>query len=294
MFVMISGALVLDPRLHAQGPGDFYRRRLSRLLVPFVFWQVFYVFVVRRLLTGLDDSPGTVLALVLDGRTYTHLYFLWLIVGLYAVAPVLEAFLRQGGSRRAFIFAGLVLAATVFTYSSAAVLGAAGQERPILLMALTQWVPYVGYFLAGWALRDSRPTGVWLVLAGGAAALAVAEIIVQYGTRPHRILDAILPITYLGPMVVVASVTLFLAANGAMGRLRLSGIRGRIVKELSDAAFGVFLVHFVVLILVRRLPIFEQGTQSVVAAFGVFAVTVVVSFAVTMLLRRTPGLRRLV
>jgi len=45
---------------------------------------------------------------------------------------------------------------------------------------------------------------------------------------------------------------------------------------------------------VRRLPFFEQGTQSAVAALGVLFVTVILSFAVTMVLRRTPFLRRLV
>lgn len=244
VFVMISGALVLDPRMHAKGPGDFYRTRFSRLLVPFVFWQVFYVLVVRRLLSGLDDSPGTVLALVLDGRTYTHLYFLWLIVGLYAVAPVLEAFLRQGGRRRALTFAFVALGATVLTYSSAAILGAAGMSRPLLLMALTQWIPYVGYFLAGWALRDVHPRGARLALAAAVAALAIGEVIVQTGTGPHPVLGAILPTSYLGPMTALAAVALFLAVNGALAGVRMPRVAGCVLTELSESAFGVFLVHF--------------------------------------------------
>ena len=74
--------------------------------------------------------------------------------GLYAVAPVLAAFLAGGGAGRAYIFAGTVLASTLLVYVIADLSSLNGAPRPIVLDALTQWVPYVGYFLAGWALRN--------------------------------------------------------------------------------------------------------------------------------------------
>src|SRR5690606_6813844 len=83
VFVMVSGALLLGGRAHANGVGAFYRTRLLRLGPAFVFWQLFYIFAIRWLVSGQEPTAGSVAALFLSGSTYTHLYFLWLIVGLY-------------------------------------------------------------------------------------------------------------------------------------------------------------------------------------------------------------------
>lgn len=181
VFVMISGALILEPRQFAKGPADFYRRRLLRLGPAFVFWPLFYVFVVSSVMAGqLADVKGFLLG-VIDGRSYTHLYFLWLIVGLYVVAPVLAAFLRDGGRRRALIFAGSALLVTVGALMSATVLTAAGYERSLSQSAMTQWLPYVGFFLAGWALRDTVLRGWRLAAVTAVAVAGTGAVILQYG-----------------------------------------------------------------------------------------------------------------
>jgi len=295
VFVMLSGALVLAPRQHADGVGAFYRRRLSRLIPAFVAWQVFYLLVVRGLVSGVEIRPGTVVVPLLEGRPYTHLYFLWLIVGLYAVAPVLVAFLGQGGRRRAVAFAAVVLTATVVTFVTSSTLTAAGHPRPLVLLALTQWIPYVGYFLAGWALRDLRLRGPALWITAAATVAGTAFVIWQYGTAGGgRIIDALLPVSYLGPVVAAVAIGVYVVAHSLLGGVRLRGRSVRLVRELSDSAFGVFLVHFVVLILVRRIPVFAEAESSVVPALGVLAVTTVLSFLVVFALRRVPGLRRVV
>src|SRR5690606_29586683 len=104
VFVMISGALILAPHQYREGTRSFYRRRLLRLAPAVVFWSMFYFLVIRVALTEAPVSRADIARFFLEGRPYTHLYFLWLIVGLYAVAPVLAAFLRDGGARRANIF----------------------------------------------------------------------------------------------------------------------------------------------------------------------------------------------
>lgn len=260
---MLSGALILAPRQHADGAGAFYRRRLLRLVPAMAFWSFFYFLIVRPLITDVGISAGDVARFVLDGRPYTHLYFLWLIVGLYAVAPVLAAFLRDGGRRRALIFAAVVLLATVVTGSSSAVLGAMGDSRPLTLLALTQWLPYAGYFLAGWALRDVVLRGGALVLCVLGTAVALAVPILQYGPGSELgILNAIAPVSYFGPLVVLSSLGVFVCANSLLSGWEPGERGARVVRELSESAFGVFLVHFAIMLLLRRTPFFAVADAS--------------------------------
>ncbi|QNA92283.1 acyltransferase family protein [Microbacterium sp. Se63.02b] len=295
VFVMISGALVLAPRQHAGGPALFYRKRLPRLLTALVFWSLLYFVLIRTLFSQIAPTRLDLARFVLDGQPYTHLYFLWLIVGLYVVAPVLASFLQGGGQRRAVIFAAVTLGATVVTGVSSSVLTAMGDAAPLTLLALTQWLPYAGYFLAGWALRAVRVSGWRFVVVLGLTVLAIVASIVQYGLRPSLpLVDAVLPLSYFGPVVAAASLGVFICVNSALGRWNPGPGAQRMVRELSDCAFGVFLVHFAIMLLVRALPPFESAAGSLLLSVLEWLVVVCSSFLVVFLMRRVPGLRRVV
>ncbi len=295
VFVMISGALVLAPQQHAAGPGAFYRKRLPRLLTALIFWSLLYFLLVRTLFSQIRPTRLDVARFVLDGQPYTHLYFLWLIIGLYVVAPVLASFLEGGGQRRALVFAAVVLGATVITGMSSSVLTAMGDDSPLVLLALTQWLPYAGYFLAGWALRTVRLSGWRLAVAAAFTLLAVAVSIVQYGARPAvPLVDAVLPLSYFGPVVAVASLGVFVCATSMLSRWRPGPRVQRMVRELSDCAFGVFLVHFAIMVLLRGVPPFDAAVGSLTLSVLEWVLVLGISFLVVSLMRKVPGLRRVV
>lgn len=295
VFVMISGALILEPRQFEEGPRDFYRRRLLRLGPAFVFWPLFYVFVVHSVMVGeLSDWKAFVLGVV-DGRSYTHLYFLWLIVGLYVVAPVLAAFLRDGGRHRAQVFAGVVLVVTVTALISANLLSAAGYERSVSQSALTQWLPYVGFFVAGWALRDTVLRGWRLVSVTAAAVVGTSLVIIQYGRQDDLppVLGVFFPISYYGPAVAIVALAWFVVAVSYLHDWR-PGRSAGFVRVLSDASFGVFLVHFAVIHLVRSVPALAPTDEFLPITSVVWALVTVLSFCLVAALRRIPGVNRLV
>jgi surface polysaccharide O-acyltransferase-like enzyme len=295
VFVMVSGALLLGPRAHAAGPREFYRKRLLRLGPAFVAWQVFYIIVVQQWLSHRNLTVADVLQQIADGKTYTHLYFLYLIAGLYLVAPVLAAFLAGGGPGRAYIFAGSVLGSTLLVYVIADLSTLYGSPRPIVLNALTQWVPYVGYFLAGWALRNVRFSWPWATLAAIGTLALLAETIWQYvNSGRHVLLNAVAPLGYLSVITAAASIGVFVVAQSIFAHAKGTGRASRVLGELSDASFGVYLVHFFFSVLFATLfpwAAVLRG-ENFWAATAFWAVVVVVSFAVSIGARRVPVLRR--
>ena len=148
VFVMISGALTLPPRLHTAGPAAFYRKRALRILPALIVWHGVYLVLIRVLLRGEPPSLGGLLQMAIDGQVYTQLYFLWLILGLYLVAPVLAAFLNSGTESRIRIFAAVALGWTLLVFMTPGISALLGSPRPNSLGALTMWWPYVGYFAA--------------------------------------------------------------------------------------------------------------------------------------------------
>jgi surface polysaccharide O-acyltransferase-like enzyme len=292
-FVMISGALLLDPRPHRRGSVAFLRRRLLRLGVPLLVWHLVYLVVVRLWLHGESLSAGGVTADVVDGKVYTALYFLWLILGLYAVAPLLSAYLTGGGRRRAI---GLAVAGMVWAIAVNALPGVTdliGHPRPWSQGALTRWLSYVGLFVAGFAWRQARPWSGRVRWALPLAVLLFLEPAWQLAVAPHlHWVQATVPIFYTGLPIMVGSVLLFVALLDLLGRAQISAEGRDRLRLLGEATFGVFLCHQLVMAVIQRADPSWFGDYSLTGRVTLYAAVVGLAFALTLLARRTPVLRR--
>lgn len=87
LFVMISGALLIGPE--TENLAAFYRRRASRILVPLIFWTLFYQLISTR---GLS---GRIVATIYGGTPYPHLWYLYMLLCLYFVLPAVSAAYRS-------------------------------------------------------------------------------------------------------------------------------------------------------------------------------------------------------
>ena len=108
VFVMISGALLLDPGRY-RGPADFLRRRAMRLVPAVVVWHLVYL-AYRLASTEAPLSGHDLLERVLTGRLWTALYFFWIVLGLAVLTPVLVPWVAAA-SRQAQLIAGVSAAA---------------------------------------------------------------------------------------------------------------------------------------------------------------------------------------
>lgn len=87
MFVMVGGAVLLA-RPAERDPWGFVGQRLSRLLPALLFWSVFY-FTWREWMWGGITWPGIVQDVVL-GSPWYHLWFMYMMLGLYLMMPAMR------------------------------------------------------------------------------------------------------------------------------------------------------------------------------------------------------------
>ena len=294
VFIMISGALLLGSSQVAADPAGFYKKRAGRIIPALVAWNLIYLVGVRIWLRNEELSVGRILQLLYDSSVFTQLYFLWIIVGLYAVAPMIAAFLRQGGPRRSAITAAVLIATSVAAYMLPGILAHFNVMRPVSLNFLTMWIPYVGYFVAGHALRNVRLKGISLVLAVPVVAAMTACTIWHYGNRgifPR--VDIFINESYFGVLVAATSLGVFVVGLSLTEGLQLPKKVATATVALSNASFGVFLVHFVIFELIR-LNVAAVSTQhSLWALSATYLVTLAGSFAVSLIGLKVPGLRRI-
>ena len=295
VFVMVSGALLLDPARYA-GAGDFLRKRALRLVPAVVVWHLlWWVFLLTVL--GEDVGVRAFVAQSATGRLYTALYFFWIVLGLALVTPLLVPWVSSVG-RRAVVVAGAALVG--MTAASAAAEGLLGLPTAWVQTVWTWWIPYLGLYLLGWGLRDVVLRG-WLLAATAAGAVGIGVLQWWLWENPAvpELVRQLLPTTYYGVQVQVYAVLVFLVVksvvrpDGALGALAAprAAAAGRV---LGDATLGVFVLHLMVWNLMLSLPALggEKAADSVPQMLGRVAFVLVVTYAVVLLLRRLPVVRR--
>ena len=300
LFVMLSGALLLDPA-RPMDVGTFYRRRFTRVLIPLVAWSLIYwAWIV--LVRGEERPPDAFFRSVLLARPYAHLHFLFIIVGLYLITPFLRVFTDHASRRMIAGAAGVVLViATLYRMLAFGDL----TEAPT---AFTHFVPYVGYFLAGLVLRDVVLDRRGMVVAGLVAALCViAQVLATYGLWWIGDADhATVPEHYFSPLVIVLTLTVFLLFRSVLAEQPVEarsgqeatvarGGRAGLRSRVAAMTLGVYLVHPMILDLIRRQVDLDA---TVVGAVVLFPLTIAVAFLGSLvmveILGRIPGLRRIV
>jgi surface polysaccharide O-acyltransferase-like enzyme len=290
LFVMISGALLLHSDL-ADDPIAFYRRRLARILPVLIAWTAIYLFVGHQLSNNPSTLKNAVL-LVLAGRPYFHLYFLYLITGLYLVAPFLRPLVRLP-DRRLLVTAVVVFIALAMVDDLTQVWAGSGGVN-----AATRFVPFIGYFLAGAWLVEIPPTRRLVVAASAVAATAIAATVV--GTA---VLVELVPARgrylyeYLSFTTVPASLAIFgvfLWSSPLWSRLAARLPRGSL-STVAAATLGIYVIH--PLVMNRLGVVVGLGGRAFFAPLAVPAtvlVTFTMSLLLVLLLRQVPGVRRLV
>ncbi len=100
LFVIASGYLQFP--IH-YSTGEFVRRRFVRILIPFLIWSVAYAFYWGNPVENLEG--------LLMNFNYAagHLWFVYMLVGIYLIMPLLSPWAEKVGKRELEVYLGIWL-----------------------------------------------------------------------------------------------------------------------------------------------------------------------------------------
>jgi surface polysaccharide O-acyltransferase-like enzyme len=288
VFVMVSGALLLDPTRRISS-GEFLKRRALRIGLPLAFWVAVYL-VFQRQFYGVDLTTGRTVKAVASGDPYLQLYFLFIVAGLTVLTPVLRKLIEHSSRRELTIATAAALAFGAGEHAVRELGGGGGFN------AVTRFLPYIGYYLAGYLIttftvtertqRTARRLVVagWLLTALGSGALAA-----RYGWTS----DGYFLYDYLSPTVMLMSLALFTTARSWTPK-RLSTPQ---LRKLGGATFGVFLIHPLLLFPIQRamsLPDGHDISRTVAWAVPIACLVFAATMVIALVASRIPYVRRLI
>lgn len=286
LFLMCTGALLLDPAKSFSAP-RFFRKNFLRLFIALFFWAAVYK-LYRLVFGGGLTGAGVVQALkeLVLFRHEDHLYYLHIALLVYAFVPVLRVLAEHAGKKCLIwllaLWAALgILYPTVRGFWPFTLLGGV----PAQWMLNMTWAS-LGYVLLGFFMRTYPPK------RGAAALIFAAGFAVTFGGTVLMSLRAgTLDTTFLEGMTVGVA----LEAAGAFGLLSSAKPRGTAAKVtgyISRASFCVYLVHLLVMYALGSLGVNALLLPCIISIPLMALVLLAVSCAVYFVLSKIPLVNR--
>ncbi|MDD2031067.1 acyltransferase [Pseudomonas sp. 39167] len=252
IFLMISGALLLkkvEP-LHI-----FLKKRFIRVFPPLLFWSVFYV---AWLWYCNVDISGWFVRLFTAPAMY-HLWYLYAIIGLYALTPILRLYYKNGSMPEKLW--GISIWAIVSSIWPTASILLNPQACTLILPSstasfyhLSTFSGYFGFLLLGAVLSDikiSTKIGAIMFISGSIGTAAAMYWHSQLIGRPCETFY-----DYLSPLVIFSAVGFFCCLMSSD-----SHPPTKWVAQAADCTLGIYCLH--VLIIGGIFPVFGLSATGI-------------------------------
>lgn len=301
VFVLMAGMVLTHVETVRPSPsvGSFYRRRFLKVLVPYAIWSLFYFAYESRYwmyegdLAGIwHRFTGVFPGQLLTGTAFIHLYFILIMVQLYALFPLLHRWLERHA-------ASLVTAALAL---SAAMNGLIYLHQLQVLVLPSLPLPYVTLF-PGWlfyfvlgmvAMRHEDKWRAVLVRRPAAVAIGLAcwtgaFLLMQFDGKWSQTYGLVLKPSVM--LYAAASfVVLYMAVYSARPRPWVNRLYAPL-ERIAAHSFLIYLLHpFCLNVIVRGSN--WIGKQSVFYGVGGLMLLMVLTLAATwagiLVIRRLP------
>ena len=285
IFVMISGALFLGQEVSISA---ILKKNVARITTVFLFWSGCYALVD---LIFRHAPLSVVLSQLITG--HYHLWFLYMIVGLYLLIPLLRPIVQDETLMRyflllAFLFTFLLPQLALFT--SFVSHEASTVIRTVIMYSYCFFpLGFTIYFVGGYYLsrRSFSHREEIMLYCVGIAALLFSIIAPAVLSRAQGAPNATF-YHYNDLNVLCTSVPIFVFAKQHLNFPRMGEKAYALLRKLSKYSFGVYLVHPMVIELLQHFGI---DTFSCNAFFSVPLLAIFVfaaSMAISALLNCVP------
>jgi len=285
LFIIISGFVLelnFDNKLSIL---DFFKKRFSKILIPYIFWSLIYYFFIY------NQNKENILTVLFKGDASYQLYFIPTLCIFYLVFPLLHRLTKYLFNIYTVIILGLLECWLLYSDYSIHQFRFAEPVRVLIL----SWF----FFLFGIFIAKNKEKLINIAIKYKKILFFLTLVFAAYVSW-QGVHDYLIDGSYLNfysawrPSVLIYTIILFTFIIGNFNK------ENRYIKIISDLSFLVFFVHVIILEIVWMYfgkSLFNFIGQTVVgkAVFDplFFAMVCTISFAVAHLFHKIPKLHKL-
>ncbi len=318
LFIMISGVLLLPTNLRI---GEFYSRRLKRILKPFIFWSIvspllFYAFAhaFDVLNPAFNPEHHTLTAMLnnlwlwifsFNFSTIPY-WYIYMMIGVYLIIPIISSWVKEATKKELELVLKIWFFTTFIQYIEIILpsLGYTGNYGHFGIYGDCSWNTFsvfhylsgfLGYALLGHYLKKYPRTWSMTKTVTLCAVMWVVGYAISFGgfhfvkiNFPDNFNMLEIPWMYTSFNVVLMTLPFFLLIQ------RLNPKPRKLITLISDYSFGIFLAHFIVVHLSYEFVIRYISIPPFLQLFVAFVIGFVLTTLLVAMLRKIPFIRRFV
>lgn len=230
IFVLSAGNLALS-NCKNRNYRYYYKKKFNHIGKPLIIWSVIYMiysyimnisghFLFKKELKLLRPLKFLIL-----GKPFYHLWYMYMLIGLIAVTPLILRLKEDIGEEKFFRLGIFCMVVSI----------------PISFFSDLYWmiifVIYLGYYILGYSLKYNK--GIFnnkILIFGFISSTFLTFILTEIIVRKSLIDDQLYFYGYLSPFVIISSLCIymyFLTINKKLD----------IVTNISKHTFNIYLVH---------------------------------------------------
>lgn len=292
VFVMVSGFLLLRKDYDLK---EFISKRFTRVVLPFVFWNIIYIavkLVVQKPIANFDvfSVVGFFVNAFLDPTIVTvQFWFVYMILGLYLVTPILAKWIRQANDLEINYLLIVWLIVLLIRFLNI---------NFLLCDYLTFFGGFLGFFVLGYYLPLKKSRGELKYLNNVKSALIlfiIGFLGIFVGTWALSSLSGQLSLVFMSlgdltPFAILEAIGIYIMIMELTPKIT-NKLLNYVAIKFSLASFGIYLVNVLV---INGLKIF--GVYSVdLSAISIILyaiLTFIISFIVIMIMGKIPIIKK--
>lgn len=272
VFVMISGALFLDPNRNVSYKTIFFKN-IFRILTAFIFWSIVYAIYCHIFFTPIN-AAGLISEILIG---HFHLWFLYMIIGLYLAVPILRQIAINKDLSMYFMLLSFIFAFCIPHIID--IIELSPTIKPIGLILNNIYTTFdfniaagfLGYFMLGYYLSNisfSKKTEQIIFILGIISFCLIAILTYSIFNLTHETCKTFYK--YISPLVMLEAVAIFswMKRNEIISQKINSFIR-----KFSKLSFGIYLVHMLVFYTLRSLGV---NANIINPLFGIPAMSIAI------------------
>lgn len=292
VFVMISGALFLNPEKQIGLP-VLLKKNVLRIAIAFIFWSGLYSVIDR--LQGVrvrDVAFGFI-------SGHDHLWFLYMIAGLYLVTPLLRKLTESEKLTKYFLLLWFLFSVLLTTAEAGVSYFKSYFPHWIDVIQEAANVNlvtgYVGYFVLGNFLhrRESSKKERGIVYALGMLGAASTVLFTYlYSVRTGALDMSFYNNISLGVMLESTAIFVFFKYHAPQQK---DNAFQKLITAVAICSFGIYLVHMLIIQIVPTVLPFELNVRPLAVFIPIYAVAVfLLSFLIAFILKKIPFINRFI
>jgi len=293
VFFMISGSLLLNSK-KTTSLSYTWKQRIPRVVIPFVLWSVISPIVVGIYAHSLSfKNVFTVVKTILYQPTSPTLWFMYPLVGIYILSPVIKTFVQNATTEMLIYVTGIWLVTCSLLPSIAVMLPKNFEHilepSPIANFFLVGG--FTGYFILGYLLTKLKVENT--------SNIVLLLVFLIFGLAGNFISEAVPTIFDANNGYYVTSIFISIMSVAAFILLQKWGSRIKskttiqVFEFLSPLVFGVYLIHNLLILYIEPWFMKNVGIHGLAATFLRYLVVLALSILIIWILNFIPGINYL-